>query len=226
MRRRLGTTGLGIVVAGVIAAGALAAAVTVAASALSVSSKSLSTGSCTLNTVTQGSDAYTQQDQATKATAGSTTTIVDTTTSKVNYAWLQFNLAQCSGLTGDAQVTSARLTLSIKSTQTNLGTRTLQLDPGAASWTDTTITWNNQPTVTSRSPAVTFSVGAAGSVQIDVTQDLASWRSTATYGGSANYGWRIADLGSGSGTCCQTQINALDNGTASVRPSLLINYAG
>ena len=226
MRRRLGALGIGGIAGLVLAAGALAAAVTVGASALTVSSKTLTTGSCTLNTTAQGSDAYTQQDQAAKATSASTTTIVDTATNKVNYTWLQFDLAQCSGLTGDAQVSSARLTLSIKSTQTNLGTRTLRLDPAAAAWTDSTVTWNNQPGVTSRTPAVTFSVNAAGFVQIDVTQDLAAWRSTATYGGSTNYGWRVSDLGSGSGTCCQTQINALNNGTASVRPSLLIGYAG
>jgi len=114
---------------------------------------------------------------------------------------------------------------------------TLTSPPVTAAWTETAITWNNQPFgVTINNPATgsrtgSFSAGtpagcqnlAAGSyvTGATVTSDVASFVS----GASTNLGWMIRDDTEGSATTRTATFSAKDLGTVAQEPQLVVTYA-
>jgi hypothetical protein len=90
-----------------------------------------------------------------------------------------------------------------------------RVDP-AASWTQTTLKWNNELNVVSTT--TTFAAGTTtGTRTADVTTDVALFAA-----GIANQGWRLADLGTST-----TDLGAFasaENTTTANRPKLTIAY--
>jgi hypothetical protein len=167
---------------------------------------------------------------------GATTTMSVSSGSGINQRiYLKFDLAVCSpSIPASALVRLA--TLRLYMTAVPAACRTLDLFPVTGAWTETTITWNNQPFgATINNPATgsrtgSFSVGtpagcqnlAAGSYITGgtVTTDVSSFVS----GGSTNLGWMIRDDTEGSATTRTATFSAKELGTVAQEPQLVVTY--
>ena len=189
------------------------------AASLSVSSAKLTVySSCTLDSSSGGiDDAYAQQDAATLTHNTTALDVKSSTTTGNQYTFLKFTnlLSSCPGLSG-AQVRSATLTLVLTTAPTRAKTYTVSRVDPAASWTQSTLTWNNKPAVVSTT--TTFAAGTTtGTRTADVTSDV-----TLFAAGTTNQGWRIADLGTS--TADTGVFASAENATTANRPKLTIGY--
>jgi hypothetical protein len=193
--------------------------VTVAsATSLTVASAKLTEfTSCTLDSVSGGiDDAYTQQDVPTTTHNLIVIDVNSDKQTKNQYAFIRFAnlLSSCPNLSG-ADVRSATLTLEMTVAPNRAKTYTVSRVDPTATWTQATLTWNNQPGVTSTT--TTFPSGATGTRTVDVTSDVAAFAS-----GTSNKGWRIADLGV---TTSDLGVFAsAESALATTRPKLTIDY--
>jgi len=199
--------------------GALVCATVAAASSLSLTAAKLGVfTSCTLDSASGGiDDAYTDQNQR-NATHNTTALEVSSSTQNKNeYSFIAFTglLNACPALAG-ASIKSATLTLTMTTVPANPKTYTVSRVDPTFTWTQTTLTWNNQPGVVSATSM--FASGTTtGTRTADVTSDVALFAS-----GTTNKGWRIADLGSTS-----TDLGVFasaENGTTASRPRLTVTY--
>jgi hypothetical protein len=163
---------------------AFATSLTVASAKLTVFT------SCTLDYSSGGiDDAYVQQDAPTSAHNTTALDVKSDGGTKNQYTYIKFAnlLSSCPALSG-ADVRSATLTLVMTTATARAKTYTVsQVDP-AATWTQTTLMWNNKPAVVSTTS--TFPSGTTtGAKTADVTSDVALFAA-----GTTNKGWRIADL--------------------------------
>ena len=189
------------------------------ASSLSLSSAKLTVySSCTLDYSSGGiDDAYAQQDAATTTHNATALDVKSSTIAGNQYTFVKFTnlLSSCQGLSG-AQVRSATLTLVLTTAPTRAKTYTVSRVDPAASWTQTTLTWNNKPAAVSTT--ATFAAGTTtGTRTADVTSDLALFAA-----GTSNRGWRIADLGTS--TTDTSVFGSAENLTTANRPKLTIGY--
>jgi hypothetical protein len=198
---------------------ALVGATVAFATSLTVASAKLTVfTSCTLDYNSGGiEDAYAQQDAATSAHNTAALDVKSDGGTKNQYTYIKFTnlLTSCPALSG-ANVRSATLTLVMTTAPTRAKTYTVgEVDP-AASWTQTTLTWNNKPAVVSTTS--TFAPGTTtGTKTADVTSDVVSFAA-----GTTNNGWRIADL-----VTTTNDLGAFasaENGTTANRPKLVIGY--
>jgi len=135
---------------------------------------------------------------------------------KRSFVW--FDLASCS-IPSSARVVTAQMKLFLSTAPTS--SRTYQAHRVTQSWTETNLTWNNQPTVAASATASTAS-GTASNVTIvwDVSADVQTFAAdTAT-----NYGWRVKDLTEGADPAREGRFNSREHGTPSQRPSLVVTY--
>jgi hypothetical protein len=187
--------------------------------ALSVISAKLTVfTSCTLDSTSGGiDDAYAAQDGATTTHNSVSLDVQSATNSKNHYTFIKFTslLTSCPGLSG-ANVISATLTLVLTTAPTRPKTYTVSRVDPTASWTQSTLTWNNKPGVVSTTTA--FASGTViGTRTADVTSDVALFAAD-----TANQGWRIADLGT---TTSDTGVFAsAEFLTTTSRPKLTIGY--
>jgi large repetitive protein len=229
---RLVAIGFGILVGSSLSVGA--------AASVSLTSQSFTPyRTCTLTATPVSTavvvDANVRQGSAT-TNFGATTTFSVSSGSGINQrVYLKFNLTSCNpAIPASAIVRLA--TLRLYMTAVPAACRTLDLFPVAAAWTETAITWNNQPfgtTINNPSTASrtgSFSVGtpvgcqnqATGSyvTGATVTSDVASFVS----GGSTNLGWMIRDDAEGSATTRTSTFSAKELGTVAQEPQLVVTY--
>ena len=131
--------------------------------------------------------------------------------------FVEFSLSSCS-IPASSLVTAASLELYLYGAP-NAG-RTYDVHRVTASWTETGITWNNQPgTVASATASV--STGTTNNVTLtwDVTSDVQAF-----VDGTANNGWRIRDQDENPLLTQLGQFRSAEHGTASQRPILQITY--
>ena len=119
---------------------------------------------------------------------------------------LRFNLPS---IPSGCSVTGATLRLY---TTSGAAGRTLEVGLVSSSWTETTVTWNNQP-ATSGSAATTAS--GTGWRELDVAAHVQTM-----YGGSNN-GWLLRDASENSGTIMDQVIHPRENTNA---PQLVITF--
>ena len=174
---------------------------------------------CTLDSTSGGiDDAYAQEDAATTIHNSAVLDVKSATTTANQYTFVKFAnlLTSCPSLSGATTVTAATLTLALTTAPTRAKTYTVSRVDPAGSFTQTTLTWNNKPGVVSTT--TTFASGTTtGTRTADVTSDV-----TLFAGGTANQGWRIADLGT---TTTDTGVFAsAESTTAANRPKLTISY--
>jgi hypothetical protein len=200
----------------VVAALTAIGAATGFAATLSVSSHHLWAGTQTLTksscTVTGGIDTYVDEKSPTSSFGSAATLSVQPDANKRRYALISFDLSSCAiPATGGAD--SATLKLVVTSAPS--ASRTLTVTPITSVWTGST-TWNTAPSY-SATNTTTFATGTTNNVtlSIPVTVDVDDWIK-----GASNHGWRIADLGSGSGNATTT-IASSDAGSG--QPQLVIN---
>ena len=211
-----------------------------AAAGLALSSHSLvAYRTCTLTatptTTTVVTDASIRQASPT-SNFGTTTTIdVASAASANRRTYVFFNLASCSpAIPATALVRLATLRLFV--TALPAACRTLDLFRVSSTWTETGITWNNQPfgTTINNPPAAqastSFTIGtpvgcanrttstyvSAGYVTTDVAAFVA--------GSQTNFGWMIRDDAEGSATARTVTFSAKQLGTVAQLPQLVVSY--
>jgi hypothetical protein len=211
----------------VLAAGAagLAGAGVAVAAALGVSSarltvhtyaSSIPATSCTLNAA--DADSYVQQQMPWSNFGTAATMHVRSASGSGNRrSFVQLGLGPCS-LPTNALIVTASLKLFMHAAPAV--SRTYAAHRVTASWTETGITWTNQPVVAGSATA-TVATGTTSNVTLtlNVTSDVQAF-----VDGTSNHGWRIADTVENSSTARIAQFRTAEHGTASQRPILEVSY--
>lgn len=194
---------------------------------------------CTITATPAGTtavlDTTVKQGSAT-TNFGATNPLTVSSGSGVNQRiYVKFDLTVCNpAIPATAIIRLATVRLYI--TAVPAACRTLDLFKVTAAWTESVITWNNQPFGTtinnpaSGSRSGSFNVGtpagcqnlAAGLFAVGgtVTTDVASFVS----GASSNFGWMIRDDTEGSATTRTATFAAKELGTIVQEPQLVVTY--
>ena len=189
----------------------------------------------TPTTATAVADATVQQALATTNFGATTSLTVSSGTALNQRIYLKFVLTACSpAIPASAIVRLA--TLRLYMTAVPAACRTMDIFKVTAAWTETVVTWNNQPFGTTINNPVTgsrsgsFNVGttagcqnlAAGAYVVGgtLTTDVASFVS----GASTNLGWMIRDDVEGSATTRTATFAAKEQGTVAQEPQLVVTY--
>jgi len=135
-------------------------------------------------------------------------------------ALLRFDLGGCSpAIPADAIVQSATLQLTVASAV--LATWTIDLRSVTATWTESGVTWNNQPAVAgsiTSSAGVTVGQAAGTVVSWTAISDVQSLMA----GAATDYGFRLSDSAEGTLTGVALALNAREAATG--RPQLVVTY--
>lgn len=208
MRRLLALALVPLVVVGGTALAASLGVTTQRLTSYSAAS-SVPASSCTL---TANADSYV--DALSGNSNFGTDTSVSVKNNKAKRTFVLFDVASC--VPAGAQVLTASLSLFLWSAPSS---RTYDVYRVTAAWTETGITWNNQPSAAATATA-SVATGATDGVTLswDVQADVAAFAS-----GTANDGWRIRDrTETGGGT--EGQFRSREWGTAAERPTLSISF--
>jgi hypothetical protein len=132
-------------------------------------------------------------------------------------AFVRFDIGSCS-IPGNALVVGASLELRLLTAPS--ASRTHDVYRTTAAWTETGVTWSNQPGVAGTATA-SAEAGTAPNVTLtwDVTTDVRAFVS-----GTANHGWRLSDRTESSVTSRAAQYGSRQHGTPGSRPMLSITY--
>lgn len=169
---------------------------------------------------------------------GTATTLTVSSGVNVNQrTYLRFDLAACSpAIPASATVRIATLRLYV--TAMSSVCRTIDLFRVTAAWTETGLTWNNQPFGTainsppSASRTGSFNVGTPVGCQNRTTGTYVSGATVTTdvaafvAGGSTNFGWMLRDDVEGSATTGTETFSSKDLGTVTQAPQLVVTYVG
>lgn len=210
----IGVTGVAVVAAFAASLGVTSQRVTSwsAASTVPIST-------CTL---TPSADEYVAQDDSSNFGSVSPlhvqsyqTTVVIITTQRNRRSFVKFDLSSCS-IPANAEVKSATLSVFLSSAPNQ--NRTWNIGRVTAAWTEGSINWPGPATTSSTS----VSTGTTDNVtlQANVTANVAAFVS----GSEANNGWRFSDSAENSSTQRNGQFTSRESGTASQRPTLVVNY--
>lgn len=131
--------------------------------------------------------------------------------------FVRFDLAGCS-IPANSLIVSASLDLFMFTAP--VASRTYEARRVAAAWTETGVTWLNQPAVAG---------SATSSVMTGTTPNVTlSWNVTADVqafvDGTANNGWRVHDQAESSALARQAQFRSAEFATASQQPILSISF--
>jgi hypothetical protein len=127
-------------------------------------------------------------------------------------SYLKFDI---SSIPPFANVTSASLTLC--RTNGSGGARTHELRSATSAWTESGLTWNNQPSLAVAAGATIAVPSSAGCVTTDVKNDVQAWALAAP-----NFGWRIADIDEPTAPLVDWATH--EEPSAGLRPSLSVTY--
>lgn len=198
-------------------AGAAAATLPVESERLTVSSE---LGGVPLSTCTVGAAADSYVDElnglANFGTASSLS--VRSAALENRRAFVRFDLSGC-GIPSNASVRSATLVLYLSSAPST--SRIYALHRVLDSWTETGVTWLDQPGVASSSTA-TATTGTTSGVELrwDVLADVQAFAA----GSAANRGWRVRDTLEGALLAVSGAFGSRERSTASERPRLEVGW--
>jgi hypothetical protein len=129
---------------------------------------------------------------------------------------VQFDLASCA-IPATATITTAKLSLYL--TTAPASSRTYELRRITASWSESTVTWSNQPAAAGATSTQTTGTSA------DVRREWEAAADVQLYaGGTTNYGWLLEDESEGSFSSPEARFASSENGTSGRRPKLTISY--
>jgi hypothetical protein len=212
---------------------------TVYAAQLALSSQAFTpyqtcTVTATPSTTTNEIDAYVRQDQAANNFGAAATLSVESSALANRRTYLQFLLSACPrAIPSGATVRLA--TLRLYATALPAACRTQDVFAVGSAWTETGVTWNNQPFGTAinnpptASRTASFNVGTPAGCQFPnantyvsatVTSDVQAF----VNGGKTNLGWMIRDDGEGSAITYVVTYTAKNGGTLAQAPQLVITY--
>lgn len=206
------------------------------AAGLTVTPKNASAfGTCVLSAYPTTSvvlaDSWVDENAKTSNKGTGTTLQVRSRSLQNNRAFLRFDLTKCvPAIAASATVHKATLGLNLATAPT--ASRTYNINrvtgpcPESATtcWTETGLTWNNQPTVASSatSTLALTSSSAGKNYAFDVTADVAAMLA----GTASNYGWRIADSAEGNATAITAIFKSKEaTSNAAGPPQLVISYS-
>jgi hypothetical protein len=188
----------------------------------------------TPSSTTAVADASVRQLNATSNFGTSNTNDVASLLAQNRRLYIRFDYSTCSpAIPASAAVRLATLRMYVSALPA--ACRTLDLFPVTASWTESAITWNNQPfgTTVNNPPTAnrtgSFDVGTPVGCQnrvvgfttgAVVTTDVAAW----IVGSATNYGWMVRDDVENSATARTSTFSAKNLGTAAQAPELVITY--
>jgi hypothetical protein len=197
---------------------AVAAAMAITSADLTASTKSYSAPvTCTLSAV---ADSYVNKVLAGSNFGTGTSLLISPDSTVTERALVRFDLASCSpGIPPGAIIRSASLKLTVALLTT--ATRTIELRGALASWTETGVTWTNQPAAAA-SAASSTSVPAGTASGTVVTWSATSDVQSFITGASTNLGWRLADAAEGVVLGPTLSLNARE--AASGQPQLVVTY--
>jgi hypothetical protein len=208
------------------------------AGSLSVTSKRLTVyRTCLISAATGTStsvvDAYV--DQATPAVPGSPASLnINSENGKVRRTYVQFDLSACSPeVPSNATVRTAALRL-YAGAPVN-ACRSHDLFTVAAAWSESTLTWANQPFGTTlNNPAQAqrksfLTIGTQGGCQNTAGGYVTGWDVTSDVqafvtGSTANHGWMIRDDTEASGKIAQAY-GSKGSGSVVAAPQLFVTYS-
>jgi hypothetical protein len=230
-----------LVAAVVVTALAVVTGAVALASSLSVASKHLGVfRTCALGASTAAStsliDSYVDQSRATTNNNSLNALVVAAQNNANQRAYLKFDLTKCSPvMPASATVRSATLRLYAAALPT--ACRAHDLFTVTSAWSETTITWSNQPfgtTLNNPSTAArssSLNIGTAAGCQNSTTGFVTGWDVTSDVqsfvGGATNNGWMIRDSAelTAAGTAMTAQYRSKVAGSAPLTPQLLVTYS-
>jgi hypothetical protein len=136
---------------------------------------------------------------------------------KAKRSFVQFNL---SAIPASSTIQSATLTLCFTTISSGAIGHIHELRTATSSWTETGITWNNQPTVSGTATATITVPSTTQCVTVTVTSDVQAW-----VNGSANDGWRLHDQAEATSGGSSSDYGTRENATASDQPGLSVTYS-
>jgi hypothetical protein len=208
------------------------------AGTLNVSSRAMTVSqSCTLTgtsgTSTVGVDTYVRQGQATTNFGTATTMNVQTALTDNRRMYVRFDLTKCRvAIPSTATVKIAYLALYMTAVPNQC--RTYDVFRAPSTWSETAVTWNNQPFgITPNNPPngerTDFAtVGTGGTceyttanqyIAFDVTTDVQAF-----VGGTTNNGWMIRDDAELSATARSSTFSTKNANNVARAPILIVNY--
>jgi hypothetical protein len=174
-------------------------------------------------------DATVRQDRSTTNYGTSTTLAVRSSSGANRRAFLRYDLTQCTpAIPATASVKRATLSLSVTATGLPATCRTEDVFRVTGSWSESTITWANQPS-SSASPTSSAVVGALlgctngtplAYVGWDVTADVQAFAD----GTATNNGWVVRDRTEGAAVVQAAVFASRNNGVAAAAPLLTVTY--
>ena len=189
----------------------------------------------TPSSTTAVTDVSVRQASPTSNFGTATTTNIATAATANRRLYLAFDLGKCSpAIPSTAIVRLATLRLYVSGLPANC--RTIDLFRVTSSWTESTITWNNQPFGTTlNNPASSGAVDSFGAgtpagcqnlttgvyvVGANPTSDVAAF----VAGTATNFGWMLRDDVEGSSTTFTQAFSAKNLGTLAQAPQLIVTW--
>jgi cell division septation protein DedD len=157
-------------------------------------------------------DTYVKEDRPTDNFGIAVDMAVKADVSKVKRALVAFDV---SSIPAGSTVNSATLTLCLTKVQSGRVDEARLVTGG---WVETTVTWNNQPTVSGIVTDTITVPAVLGCVSWDVAADVQAW-----VDGTANNGWRISDQAEGTASG-DVKYHTRESGTVAERPKLDVDY--
>jgi hypothetical protein len=202
------------------------------AAPLPVASRSLtSVRTCVVtgypSTSTATADTYVQQGSA-NATAGTATSmnVSSLSGSKNQRAYVKFDLSRCAPLIATtATVQVATLRLLVSALPSGGACATEDVYRVTSTWSETTLTWNTQPTFAT--PRTGFTSVGGGSCTTTTTNVYANWNVTADVAAfvattATNFGWMIRDATESASTVRTVGYYSTEINTLGASPQLVV----
>jgi hypothetical protein len=186
-------------------------------------------------TSTVATDTWVNQASVSQNNGTTTTIDMQSSTGGNRRTYIRFDPAKCPPVTGATySVKSAILRLFVTQLPAAL-CRTEDVFRVTASWSETGITWANQPFGTtlnnpasgSRTDAIT--IGPAPCQNTTVNAYVTGWDVTAdvqsVLSGGSNFGWMFRDDVEGSGTARDAKFSTREAATLAQSPQLIVTYS-
>lgn len=202
-----------LVVLGLVLAGSVAWA-----AGTSVSSQKLTVDAPTVCSINPDADTYVDEASASSNFGTASSLSVTSLLAGNERGLVHFDLSTCSIPSG-AEILSGRLRMYLSSAPD------LDRLHGAhrvtASWTETGVSWNDQPSFAGTASA-TVGTGAVDGVTLewDVTADVADF----VAGTATNHGWLVKDTLEGDAVGMTGTYSSREHGTTGERPVLAVTY--
>lgn len=179
------------------------------------SATSISASTCSLQPV---ADTYADEFSLLSNFGNSTDLLVRSLAANDRRSYLRFDLASCS-IPAAAEVETAVMSLYLSAAPS--ASRTYDAYRVTAAWTETGLTWSNQP---SASATATSSVATGTTSGVTLSWNVLADVTAFVAGTATNDGWQIRDSVEDSLVSRASTLGSRERGTGSQRPKLVITY--